>query len=49
MNQKSKCYKGFLDGVVVNNPPGNAEDMGSTLVQEDPTCCRTNQPMHHDN
>ena len=25
--------------MVVKNPPTNSRDMGSSLVQEDPTCC----------
>ena len=36
---------GFSGGSVVKNLPANAEDMGSILGQEDPTCCRATKPM----
>ena len=36
----------FPGGPVVN-PPANAEDMVRSLVQEEPTWCRTTEPMCH--
>ena len=37
----------FPGGTVVKNPPANAGDMGSSLVLEDPTCCRATKPVRH--
>ena len=39
--------RGFPGGSVVKNPPGNAGDVGSTLIREDPTCCKADKPMSH--
>ena len=38
-------YRGFPGGSVVNLP-ANTGDMGSTLIWEDPTCCRATKPVH---
>ena len=40
---------GFLDGLVVKSLPANAGDTIQSLIQEDPTCCRTTKPMCHSN
>ena len=39
-------YRGFPGGWVVNLP-ANTGDMGSTLIWEDPTCCRATKPVQH--
>ena len=38
---------GFPGGVVVENPPANAGDMGSSPGLEDPTCCGATGPVSH--
>ena len=42
-----KKERNFPGGPVVKNLPANAEDTGSVLVQEDPTCRRASKPVHH--
>ena len=37
----------FPGGAVVKNPPANAGDMGSSPVQEDPTCHGATKPLHN--
>ena len=38
---------GFPSGAVVENPPANAGDTGSSLVWEDPTCRGAAGPVSH--
>ena len=38
-------FRGFPAGSVVKNLPGNTGDTGSTLIWEDPTCCRATKPV----
>ena len=45
--REEKAPRGFPGGSVFKNPPANAEDMGSALVQEDPTCRGATKPMRH--
>ena len=45
LNKKKK--RDFPGGPVVKNLPANAEDTGSFLVQEDPTCLEAAKPMCH--
>ena len=42
-----KIMLDFPGGTVVKNPPANAGDMGSTLVQEDPTCHGATKSVRH--
>ena len=44
---KMEISRDFPGGTVVKNPPANAGDMGSSLIQEDPTCCGATKPVHH--
>ena len=44
---KKKVPRGFPGGSVVKNLPPNAEDIGSILVQEDPTCLGATKPGRH--
>ena len=37
----------FPGSSVVKNPPANAGDTGSALVQEDPTCRRATKSVSH--
>ena len=38
---------GFPGGPAVKKLPANTEDMGSSLIQEDPTCWEATQPVCH--
>ena len=42
-----KKIQDFPGGSVFKNPPANAGDTGSALVQEDPTCRGATEPMRH--
>ena len=42
-----KKERNIPGGPMVKNLPANAGDMGSVLVQEDPTCCGATKPMCH--
>ena len=44
---KIKTYRDFPGGLVVGNPPANAGNTGSTLVQEDPIYLGTAKPKCH--
>ena len=49
-NHSSKRHmhpRGFPSGAVVENPPANAGDTGSSLVWEDPTCRGAAGPVSH--
>ena len=44
---KIKTYRDFPGGLVVGNPPANAGNTGSTLVQKDPIYLGTAKPKCH--
>ena len=39
--------RGFPGGAVVENPPANAGDTGSSSDLEDPTCRGATKPVRH--
>ena len=47
VNRSTRHNWGFPGGSVVRSLPANAGDMGSTLIQEDPTCCGAAKSVCH--
>ena len=45
ITHSKKWKRDFPGGPVVKNLPASAEDMGLSLVQEDPTCRRASKPV----
>ena len=44
---RKSTNRDFPGAAVVKNPPANARDRGSSLVQEDPTCRGATKPVLH--
>ena len=45
-NSFKTFYWDFFDGAVSKNPLADTGDVGSVLVQGDPTCCMAAKPVH---